>query len=256
MIIDTHAHLDDEQYEEDRESVINRAADEGVEMIINMGADIASSYKAVKLALSHDIIYAAVGIHPEEAEGMLEKDKYILSELVSDNEKVLAIGEIGLDYHFRTDNKEIQKKVFIEQLDIARQMHVPVSIHARDAHGDLMQILKKEGRGMQGVIHCYSGSVEMAKELFRMGWYIGADGPLTFKNSAKLPEVIKMMPLERLLIETDSPYLTPPPYLGKRNDPSNVLLVAEELARIKNMDVQELIDITRENAMKIYQIHQ
>lgn len=167
MIIDTHAHLDDEQYEEDRESVINRAADEGVEMIINMGADIASSYKAVKLALSHDIIYAAVGIHPEEAEGMLEKDKYILSELVSDNEKVLAIGEIGLDYHFRTDNKEIQKKVFIEQLDIARQMHVPVSIHARDAHGDLMQILKKEGRGMQGVIHCYSGSVEMAKELFR-----------------------------------------------------------------------------------------
>ena len=252
MIIDTHAHLDDEQYEEDRESVINRAADEGVEMIINMGADIASSYKAVKLALSHDIIYAAVGIHPEEAEGMLEKDKYILSELVSDNEKVLAIGEIGLDYHFRTDNKEIQKKVFIEQLDIARQMHVPVSIHARDAHGDLMQILKKEGRGMRGVIHCYSGSVEMAKELFRMGWYIGADGPLTFKNSAKLPEVIKMMPLERLLIETDSPYLAPVPNRGKRNEPSFVRYVAQKAAEIRSMEYVQIAQITTNNARTLF----
>ena len=252
MIIDTHAHLDDEQYEEDREIVINRAADEGVEMIINMGADIASSYKAVKLALSHDIIYAAVGIHPEEAEGMLEKDKYILSELVSDNEKVLAIGEIGLDYHFRTDNKEIQKKVFIEQLDIARQMHVPVSIHARDAHGDLMQILKKEGRGMRGVIHCYSGSVEMAKELFKMGWYIGADGPLTFKNSAKLPEVIKMMPLERLLIETDSPYLAPVPNRGKRNEPSFVQYVAQKAAEIRNMEYAQIAQITTNNARTLF----
>lgn len=252
MIIDTHAHLDDEQYEEDREIVINRAADEGVEMIINMGADIASSYKAVKLALSHDIIYAAVGIHPEEAEGMLEKDKYILSELVSDNEKVLAIGEIGLDYHFRTDNKEIQKKVFIEQLDIARQMHVPVSIHARDAHGDLMQILKKEGRGMRGVIHCYSGSVEMAKELFRMGWYIGADGPLTFKNSAKLPEVIKMMPLERLLIETDSPYLAPVPNRGKRNEPSFVRYVAQKAAEIRSMEYAQIAQITTNNARTLF----
>ena len=252
MIIDTHAHLDDEQYEEDREIVINRAADEGVEMIINMGADIASSYKAVKLALSHDIIYAAVGIHPEEAEGMLEKDKYILSELVSDNEKVLAIGEIGLDYHFRTDNKEIQKKVFIEQLDIARQMHVPVSIHARDAHGDLMQILKKEGRGMRGVIHCYSGSVEMAKELFRMGWYIGADGPLTFKNSAKLPEVIKMMPLERLLIETDSPYLAPVPNRGKRNEPSFVRYVAQKAAEIRSMEYVQIAQITTNNARTLF----
>ncbi len=252
MLIDTHAHLDDEQYDEDRESVINRAADEGVEMIINMGADIASSYKAVKLALSHDIIYAAVGIHPEEAEGMLGKDKYVLSELVGDNEKVLAIGEIGLDYHFRTDNKEIQKKVFIEQLDIARQMHVPVSIHARDAHGDLMQILKKEGRGMRGVIHCYSGSVEMAKELFKMGWYIGADGPLTFKNAAKLPDVIKMMPLERLLIETDCPYLAPVPNRGKRNEPSFVQYVAKKAAEIRNMEYAQIAQITMNNARTLF----
>lgn len=252
MLIDTHAHLDDAQYDEDRADVIKRAAAEGIEKIINMGADITSSYKSVELAKTYDMVYAAVGIHPEDADKMTAKDDYILAELANENKKVVAIGEIGLDYHFRTDNKEIQKRVFIRQLDIARQLHLPVSIHDRDAHGDLMQILKNEGRKIEGVIHCYSGSVEMAKELFKLGWHIGIDGPLTFKNAAKLPDVVQMMPLERLLLETDCPYLAPVPNRGKRNEPAYVKHTAEKAAQLRNMAYAELAAITTENAKRLF----
>ncbi|WP_182187812.1 TatD family hydrolase [Pectinatus frisingensis] len=252
MLIDTHAHLDDNQYDQDRTEVINRAADEGVNLIINMGADMDSSHKAVQLAAQYDAIYAAVGVHPEEADGMTCDDDYVLSELAVDNAKVLAIGEIGLDYHFRTDNKDVQKKVFIKQLDLARQLHLPVSIHARDAHADLMQVLKTEGRGVRGVIHCYSGSWEMAEELFNMGWYIGADGPLTFKNAAKLPEIIRKMPMEKLLLETDCPYLAPVPQRGKRNEPAFVKYTAQKVAEIRNMQFVQVAEITTINAKNLF----
>ncbi|WP_196595876.1 TatD family hydrolase [Pectinatus frisingensis] len=252
MLIDTHAHLDDNQYDQDRTEVINRAADEGVNLIINMGADMDSSHKAVQLAAQYDAIYAAVGVHPEEADGMTCDDDYVLSELAVDNAKVLAIGEIGLDYHFRTDNKDVQKKVFIKQLDLARQLHLPVSIHARDAHADLMQVLKTEGRGVRGVIHCYSGSWEMAEELFNMGWYIGADGPLTFKNAAKLPEIIRKMPMEKLLLETDCPYLAPVPQRGKRNEPAFVKYTAQKVAEIRNMQFAQVAEITTINAKNLF----
>ncbi|WP_196600403.1 TatD family hydrolase [Pectinatus frisingensis] len=252
MLIDTHAHLDDDQYDQDRTEVINRAADEGVNLIVNMGADMDSSHKAVQLAAQYDAIYAAVGVHPEEADGMTCDDDYVLSELAVDNAKVLAIGEIGLDYHFRTDNKDVQKKVFIKQLDLARQLHLPVSIHARDAHADLMQVLKTEGRGVRGVIHCYSGSWEMAEELFNMGWYIGADGPLTFKNAAKLPEIIRKMPMERLLLETDCPYLAPVPQRGKRNEPAFVKYTAQKVAEIRNMQFAQVAEITTINAKNLF----
>ncbi|WP_196598197.1 TatD family hydrolase [Pectinatus frisingensis] len=252
MLIDTHAHLDDNQYDQDRIEVINRAADEGVNLIINMGADMDSSHKAVQLAAQYDAIYAAVGVHPEEADGMTCDDDYVLSELAVDNAKVLAIGEIGLDYHFRTDNKDVQKKVFIKQLDLARQLHLPVSIHARDAHADLMQVLKTEGRGVRGVIHCYSGSWEMAEELFNMGWYIGADGPLTFKNAAKLPEIIRKMPMEKLLLETDCPYLAPAPQRGKRNEPAFVKYTAQKVAEIRNMQFVQVAEITTINAKNLF----
>ncbi len=252
MLIDTHAHLDDNQYDQDRTEVINRAADEGVNLIVNMGADMDSSHKAVQLAAQYDAVYAAVGVHPEEADGMTCDDDYVLSELAVDNAKVLAIGEIGLDYHFRTDNKDVQKKVFIKQLDLARQLHLPVSIHARDAHADLMQVLKTEGRGVRGVIHCYSGSWEMAEELFNMGWYIGADGPLTFKNAAKLPEIIRKMPMEKLLLETDCPYLAPVPQRGKRNEPAFVKYTAQKVAEIRNMQFAQVAEITTINAKNLF----
>lgn len=252
MLIDTHAHLDDEQYDEDRNEVIQRALDQSIEMIINMGADIASSRKAVALAATHDMIYAGVGIHPEEVDKVLAKDEYVLADLVAENKKVLAIGEIGLDYHFRTDNKDLQKKVFIKQLDLARQLKLPVSIHDRDAHGDLMEVLRKEGRGIRGVIHCYSGSAEMAKELLKLGWYLGVDGPLTFKNAAKLPEIIKTIPLERLLLETDSPYLAPVPKRGTRNEPSYVRYTAQKVAELRNIEYSRIAQITTANAKTLF----
>lgn len=252
MLIDTHAHLDDEQYDEDRNEVIQRALDQGIEMIINMGADIASSRKAAALAATHDMIYAGVGIHPEEVDKVLAKDEYVLADLVAENKKVLAIGEIGLDYHFRTDNKDLQKKVFIKQLDLARQLKLPVSIHDRDAHGDLMEVLRKEGRGIRGVIHCYSGSAEMAKELLKLGWYLGVDGPLTFKNAAKLPEIIKTIPLERLLLETDSPYLAPVPKRGTRNEPSYVRYTAQKVAELRNIEYSRIAQITTANAKTLF----
>ncbi|TCS76172.1 TatD family hydrolase [Pectinatus cerevisiiphilus] len=252
MLIDTHAHLDDEQYDEDRNEVIQRALDQGIEMIINMGADIASSRKAAALAATHDMIYAGVGIHPEEVDKVLAKDEYVLADLVAENKKVLAIGEIGLDYHFRTDNRDLQKKVFIKQLDLARQLKLPVSIHDRDAHGDLMEVLRKEGRGIRGVIHCYSGSAEMAKELLKLGWYLGVDGPLTFKNAAKLPEIIKTIPLERLLLETDSPYLAPVPKRGTRNEPSYVRYTAQKVAELRNIEYSRIAQITTANAKTLF----
>ncbi|MDQ0204800.1 TatD DNase family protein [Pectinatus haikarae] len=252
MLADTHAHLDDEQYNGDRDDVVKRAVDEQIEIIINMGADMASSHKAVFLAAAYEIVYAAVGIHPEEADTVLKNDDYILAELADKNKKVLAIGEIGLDYHFRTDNKDRQKNIFVRQLDLARQLGLPVSIHDRDAHGDLVDILKKEGRGIRGVIHCYSGSGEMAKELLKMGWYLGVDGPLTFKNAAKLPEIIKTVPLERLLLETDSPYLAPVPKRGKRNEPSYVKYTAQKVAELRNEEFSHIAQITTANAKTLF----
>lgn len=252
MLIDTHAHLDDEQYDKDREEVIKRAENEGLEAIINMSVDLSTAHKAVKLAEEHKIIYAAVGAHPEDIEKHSEKDEDAFAQLIEDNEKVVGVGEIGLDYHFTKDNKELQQEIFIKQLDLARQMAVPVSIHARDAYGDLLAILKKEGRGIRGVIHCYSGSEEIAKELLKMGWYIGVDGPLTFKNAAKLPELIKTIPLERLLLETDCPYMAPVPKRGKRNEPSYVQYVGQKVAQLRNMEFAEIAAITTANAKALF----
>ena len=220
MLIDTHAHLQDEQFDSDRGEVIARALAAGVERIINIGDNIESSARGVKLAADYPELYAAVGIHPQEAGRMQPSHEELLASWAK-LPKVVAIGEIGLDYYYENTSRECQKEVFIRQLDLARQLHLPVCIHDRDAHGDLMAILAKEGKGLAGVIHCFSGSGEMARELVRSGWHIGIDGPLTFKNAAKLPDVVRQVPLERLLIETDSPYLAPVPMRGKRNEPAH-----------------------------------
>ena len=166
--------------------------------------------------------------------------------------KVKVLGEIGLDYYYENASREKQQEIFIRQLDVARQMHMPVSIHDRDAHGDTMAILKKEGKGLTGSIHCFSGSWEMAKELLKMGWFLGVDGPLTFKNAAKLPEIIAQIPLDRLLLETDSPYLAPHPFRGETNQPANVSYVAEKLAEIRGVDAAQIAAVVRENARRIF----
>ena len=211
MLVDTHAHLDDLKYEEDRQEVIARAKAEGTTRIITMGDTMESSFNAIKIADNFDGVFAGAGVHPQEALSIQSsKDYDTLAELMT-LPKVKVLGEIGLDYYYENAPREVQHEVFIRQLDVARQMHMPVSIHDRDAHGDTMAILKKEGKGLTGSIHCFSGSYEMAKELLKMGWFLGVDGPLTFKNSAKLPEIVAKIPLERLLLETDCPYLAPVP---------------------------------------------
>lgn len=205
-LVDTHTHLNDVKFAGCEQEVIERARENGVTRLINMGDTLASSAKAVELAAAYEGVYAGVGIHPEEAFPMTGKDDAMLAAW-TEQPRVVAIGEIGLDYYWEKDpeKRQLQQQIFIRQLDLARQLHLPVCIHDRDAHGDTLAILKKEGKGLRGVMHCFSGSWEMAQELLKLGWYIGVDGPLTFKNAAKLPEIVQRFPLERLLVETDAP---------------------------------------------------
>lgn len=252
-LVDTHTHLNDAKFAEDCESVITRAREAGVTRMINMGDTLASSEQAVTLAEAHEGLYAGVGIHPEEAFEMTAREDDILAAWAAKPE-VVAIGEIGLDYYWEKDpdKRRLQQRIFIRQLDLARQLHLPVCIHDRDAHGDTLAILKREGRGIRGVLHCYSGSLEMARELLKLGWYLGVDGPLTFKNAAKLPEIVRAMPLERLLVETDAPYMAPVPMRGKRNEPSFVRFVAAKVAELRGLSLEEVARVTTRNAENLY----
>lgn len=252
-LVDTHTHLNDGKFAEDCEEVIRRAREAGVTRMINMGDSLASSEQAVRLAETYGGLYAGVGIHPEEAFEMTAREDDILATWAAKPE-VVAIGEIGLDYYWEKnpDKRRLQQRIFIRQLDLARQLDLPVCIHDRDAHGDTLAILKKEGHGLRGVLHCYSGSLEMAREFLKMGWYLGVDGPLTFKNAAKLPEIIKTIPLERLLIETDAPYMAPVPMRGKRNEPAFVRFVAAKVAELRGLPFEEVARVTTRNAETLY----
>lgn len=254
MFVDTHAHLDDVRYDEDRADVIQRSKDEGTTRIITMGDTMNASLNAIKIANDYDGVFAGAGVHPQEALSITSnKDYDQLAELMT-LPKVKVLGEIGLDYYYEKAPREIQQEVFIRQLDIARQMHMPVSIHDRDAHGDMMAILKKEAKGITGSIHCFSGSYEMAKELLKMGWFLGVDGPLTFKNSAKLPEIVAKIPLDRLLLETDCPYLAPVPMRGKRNEPAYIKHIAEKVAQIRGISLEEVAKVTTNNAVAVFNL--
>ena len=255
MFIDTHCHLEDENFSADRAEVIERAKIAGVERIINFGSTMQSSIAVAELAKTFPELYAGVGIHPEEIDDFDEKTCARLAELAA-TKKVVAIGEIGLDYHWEKDSERrlIQQKIFVEQLDLARQLHLPVCVHDRDAHGDTLKILQTEARDLRGVLHCYSGSLETAREVWKLGWLIGVDGPLTFKNSAKVPEVVKAAPREMILIETDAPYLAPVPYRGKRNEPAYVVEVAKKLAEVRGETLEEIAAYTTANAKTLYKI--
>ena len=251
--IDTHAHLYDERYDDDRAEMIARAAEAGVTQIISMGDTMVASAQVVADAEQYPTLYAAVGVHPESACVLTDAERAQLLTWAK-HPKVVAIGEIGLDYYWEKDPKvrAVQRELFVTQLSIAREAGLPVCIHDREAHGDTLAILQAEGRDLTGVLHCYSGSLETARELWKLGYYIGIDGPLTFKNAGKLPAIVREAPQDKLLIETDSPYLAPVPKRGKRNEPAYVAFVAAKIAELRGESVEEVARYTTENARRLY----
>ncbi len=251
-IFDTHAHYDDERFNEDREALLHSLPQKGVCGVINCGTTVPTSHFSVELAEQYDYIYAAVGIHPEEANGITDADFDVLLPLYQ-HPKVAAVGEIGLDYYWDSVPKETQREVFARQLDLANQLHLPVIIHDREAHEDTLRLLK-EFRP-QGVMHCFSGSAEFAKEILRLGMYIGLGGAATFKNARKPLEVAAMCPADRLLLETDCPYMAPVPFRGKRNDSSLIVHIAERLSAVRGEDAQALTDQCRKNAERLFRLN-
>ena len=253
-LFDTHAHYDADAFDADRLEVLASMPGQGVELILNPGCDLKSSQTAVELAERFPFVYAAVGVHPEEcADWNAEHDIPVL-EALAQNPKVRAIGEIGLDYHWpENPPRELQQQVFHAQLDLAEKLNLPVIVHDRDAHHDCLEIVRAHPN-VTGVYHCYSGGVEDAKTLMKLGWMISFTGSITFKNARRALEVIDLLPLDRMMIETDSPYMSPEPFRGRRNDSGRVHLVAEAIARRKGLDPEEVARITLENGRRFFRI--
>ena len=253
MLFDTHAHMDDRAFDTDREELLSALPGQGLALVMNPGCSLQSSRNAVRLAKEYDYIYAAVGSHPDAAD---EVDEAVLEEcreLCKRNPKVKAIGEIGLDYHYEDIPRDIQLKAFRAQMELARELGLPVIVHERDAHEDGMAVVR-DFPEVTGVFHCYSGSAEMARQLVDRGWYIGFTGVLTFKNARKAIEVASSIPLERIVLETDCPYMAPEPFRGRRNDPGKLYRMAEKLAEIRGLSVEEVQAITVENGKRLYRI--
>lgn len=254
MLFDVHAHYDDERFDEDRDILLSSMKENNVGHIINIGCDIQSSIESIRLAEKYPFIYAAVGFHPSEAESVTQEK---LDEIVrlAKHEKVVAIGEIGLDYYYGKDTEEVQRKVFREQIEIAREVNLPFQVHNRDSTRDCLEILSSANMpNRRGMMHCFSESRETAKKILDLGMKISIGGVLTFKNNVKTVEVVKYVPIEDIMIETDCPYLAPVPYRGKRNSSIYMQKTAERIAELKNMDVEEVIAITEKNAKDFYMI--
>ena len=253
MLFDSHAHLNDARFDEDREALIKKLQEEHVDLVLNPGADIETSISSVELANKYDFIYAAVGVHPHDVKDLDDTAIDTLRKLATENEKVVAIGEIGLDYYYDNSPREVQKEWFKKQIELANELKLPIIIHDRDAHQDTFEIIKNTKSPEIGcVLHCYSGNVELAKEYVKMGYYIGVGGVVTFKNSRVLKEVVKAIPLECIVVETDCPYLAPAPHRGKRNSSAYLPLVIEEIARLKEITAEEVENVTYENAQRLY----
>ena len=255
MIFDTHAHYLDSRFDEDREELLNSFNSNGIKYVTEVCAaadDIDNVYNFTK---KYDFIYGALGVHPSETDKLTENDMNRIKELAMD-EKIVAVGEIGLDYHFEDDpSPEVQKKWFIRQMEVAKEVKLPIIVHSRDAAKDTLDIMKDmNAHEIGGVIHCYSYSPEMAREFLNMGFYIGIGGVVTFKNAKKLKEVVEMMPADRILLETDCPYMAPTPHRGERNSSLFIPLIIEEIANIKGLSYDEVADITMKNALTMYGI--
>lgn len=253
MIWDTHSHLDDEQFNPDRDKVIQRARETGITNMVNIGHSETSSRNAVDLAGKYPFIYASVGIHPHDAQNCTEKT-WDLLERLAQNPKVVAWGEIGLDYYRDLSPRDVQRKVLIRQLELADEVGLPIVIHNRDAHGDILQIVKKYRPQAGGVFHSYSGSWEMAKELLAMGFYLSFSGPLTYKNARHTVEVATKVPVDRFVVETDCPYLPPEPYRGKRNEPAYVREVLAKIAELKGLTFEKTAELSSENARNLFKL--
>lgn len=253
MLFDTHAHLDDSRFDEDRQEILQRLPQQGIGLLMNPGCDLRSSQAASQLAKEHDWIYAAIGSHPDAADDIGDEVLEAYRRMALENPKVKAIGEIGLDYHYEDVPREQQMVCFRKQMELARELDLPVIIHEREAHEDALELLK-DFPEVTGVFHCYSGSAEMAKYLVSKGWYIGFTGVITFKNARKLVETAMAIPMERMVIETDCPYMAPEPFRGRRNDPGYIYRMAEKLAELRGVSPERMQEITMENGKRLFRI--
>ena len=253
MLFDTHAHFDDAKFDADRDAVIQSLKEYGVGYVTNIGADMASSQAAVSLAEKYDFIYAAVGVHPSETEQLSEKNMEVLRDLALAHDQVRAIGEIGLDYHFAPYDAEKQQYWFRRQIQLAKELKLPIVVHDRDSKGDGIKILKEE-KVSHGVMHCFSGSAEIARELVKMGFMISFTGVLTFKNARRAAEACAAVPMDRLMIETDCPYMAPEPFRGRRCEPCMVPQMAKKIAEIKGVDAERVAEATRRNAYELFRL--
>jgi TatD DNase family protein len=262
-LVDSHAHLDFAQFDGELNSVLQRASEAGVTCVVTVGFDLESSHKAIALARDHGILRACVGVHPHDAASADSRVLESLRGLVEEDE-VVGIGEIGLDYYRDRSPRDVQQRVFREQLDLAAEVGKPVVVHDRDAHGDVMTILCDWASGVSsakggkrqplGVVHCFSGDEAMAEELFQLGFYVSVAGPVTYSNASRLQEIVRGLPLDRLLVETDCPFLAPHPFRGKRNEPAHVRLVALKVAEVKNISLEEVARMTTDNARAVFGI--
>ena len=252
MIFDTHAHYDDEQFNEDRVELLNSMEEQGVGTIINVSATYNSCRKVIALAKEYPFVYAAVGIHPDEV-GSLNEETFAQMKELFKEEKVVAVGEIGLDYHYEDPPRDVQQRAFRMQMELAQKLSLPVVIHEREAHEDGLRIIS-DFPDVTGVFHCFSGSPEMAAELLKPGWYLGFDGPITNKNAKRAPEVAAITPLDRMVVETDAPYMAPVPMRGKRNDSRYLPYVIEKLAEWKGVTAEEMTRVTWENGRRLFRI--
>jgi hydrolase, tatD family len=258
-LFDSHAHYDDEKFDQDREEIIQKIYDSGVEKFISAGYSLESSKRAIELADKYEFIYTTVGISPNDVKQTLEEtieDIKKLEDIITrkENDKIVGIGEIGLDYYWNKENKEIQKQAFIMQIELANRLNLPITIHTREAVSDTLEILKQHPVQQKGVFHCCPLNRELVKEALKLGFYISFAGPVTFKNSKNAQEIAEMVPNDRMLIETDSPYLAPEPVRGTRNDSRNVRYIAEKIANIKSLSTEEIAEITYQNTLKIFKI--
>lgn len=252
ILFDTHAHYDDKAFDNDRESVLSSLADAGVGIVLNPGADLSSSIRASELAASHNIMYCAAGVHPHSAKEFNSHQQDEIYKLLA-LPKTRALGEIGLDYHYDLSERPVQKTCFAAQLDMARELDIPVIIHEREASQDCLELIK-QSRVRRGVYHCYSGSLETAKELIHMGFYLSFTGVITFKNAKRAPEIIKWLPQDRIMIETDSPYLAPEPCRGKRNDSRLLTHIAQRVADIRSITLEKAAELTTQNGKAFFGI--
>lgn len=252
-LFDSHAHYNDEKFEQDREELLKEIYNSGVTKLVNAGYSLESSKTAIEIANSHEFIYATVGISPNDIEGFKKEDLNEITKLAQ-NKKVVAIGEIGLDYYWNKENKDLQKEVFVSQIEIANKLNLPIVIHTREAIYDTLEILKNNNCNKKGIFHCCPFNVDLVREGLKLGFYISFAGPTTFKNSKNANEIINMVPLSKMLIETDSPYLSPEPLRGRRNDSRNVKYIAQKIAQVKQISEEEVAKATYENAKRIFEI--